>query len=314
MKRRLVGVLAVVLAIAVAIVLYLQLRKGGAKEPGKTVARGSGSAMIPATPKAQPEAPPPQRPAQRWTLDTDPEGPLRLEGQVLGPDGKGVGNALVAITTVPPRTTTADDDGTFSIDKLVARTYQITATTPELVGGPVFYKLREGADPVVVHMSAGAAVDVTVVDAQLQKPLSGATVKIMDQSERTAATNAEGKVSIAPIRPGWVAVSVSAPGFANAGGVTTIGSAGAHATLTIAMKKGVAVSGKVVDESGKAIAKVRVIAQGDPMWGGGREPDAETTNDKGEFTFAALPAGTTKLIAMDGEHAPSASEPVKIAK
>jgi uncharacterized GH25 family protein len=311
MKRRLAGVLAVVVAI-VAAIIYLQLR-GGDKKSFETapIARGSGSAIVP-KPKAPDEAPPPQRPAQKWTLDTDPEGPLVLEGQVLGPDGKGVSKARVAITSVPPRSVTADDDGTFSIDKLVARTYQLTASATDLVGGPVFYKLRDGGDPVVIHMSAGAAVDVTVVDDQ-QKPMKGATVKLGDQSERTAETNAEGKATLGPVQPGWVAVSASAPGYANGGGLTTIGSAGVHATITIAMKKGVAVSGKVVDESGAPVAKARVIAQGPPGWGGGgREPDAETTNDKGEFAFAALAAGTTKLIAMDGEHAPSASEPVKI--
>ncbi|MFN0246975.1 MAG: carboxypeptidase regulatory-like domain-containing protein, partial [Kofleriaceae bacterium] len=193
MKRRLVGMLAVVVAIAAAIILYLQLRGRDVKGPDKvSVSRGgSGSAMVPATPKAQPEAPP-QRPAQKWTLDTDPEGPLRLEGQVLGPDGKGVANALVAITTVPPRSVNADDDGTFSIDKLVARTYQLTASATDLVGGPVFYKPRDHGDPVVIHMSAGAGVDVTVVDDQ-SKPLSGATVKLGDSSERAAQTNAEGK-------------------------------------------------------------------------------------------------------------------------
>jgi uncharacterized GH25 family protein len=313
MKRRLVGVLAVVVAIAAAIILYLQLRGRDVKGPDKTtVARGSGSAMVPATPTAQEEAQPPQRPAPTWTLDTDPEGPLRLEGQVLGPDGNGVANARVAITSVPPRSVNADDDGTFTIDKLVARTYQLTASATELVGGPVFYKLRDGGDPVVIHMSAGAAVDVTVVDDQ-QKPLPGATIKLGDQSERTAKTNAEGKATLGPVQPGWVAVAASAPGYASGGGLTTIGSAGVHAQITIAMKKGVAVSGKVVDESGKPIAKARVIAQGAPGWGGGgREPDAETTNDKGEFAFTALPSGTTKLVAMDGEHAPTASEPVKI--
>ncbi len=312
MNRRIAGAIAVVVALA-ALVLFLHFRSGepAAPKTASTARTGSSSAMIPPTREAPQEASPPQRPAQRWTLDTDPEGPLRLEGQVLGPDGRGVGNALVAITTVPPRTVTADDDGTFAIDKLVARTYQLTASTPELVGGPVFYKLREGGDPVVIHMSAGAAVDVTVVDDQ-QKPLPGATVKLMDQSERTAQTDAGGKVTISPIRPGWVAVSATAPGFATGGGVTTIGSAGAHATVTITMKKGVAVSGKVVDEKGTPIAKARVIAQGDPTWGGGREPDAETTNDKGEFAFAALQAGTTRLLAMDGEHAPSSSEPIKI--
>ena len=313
MKRRLAGVLAVVIAIVVAILIYLRLHSDdGERSATAPVARaGSGSASAAPAPRPQAEVQPPQRPAQTWTLDTDPDGPLRLEGQVLGPDGKGIASARVAITTVPPRSVIADEDGTFSFDKLVARTYQLTASATDLVGGPVFYKLRDGADPVVIHMSAGATVDVTVVDDQ-QAPVKGAVVTLMDGSERGAETTALGKATLGPVQPGWIAVAASAPGFARGGGLTTIGSAGARATITIAMKKGVAVSGRVVDEKGAPIAKVRVIAQGAPGWGGGREPDAETTNAKGEFAFAALPAGATKLVAMDGEHAPSASEQIKI--
>src|SRR5262245_26843056 len=54
----------------------------------------------------------------RWTLDPDPDGPLRMEGQVTGPDGKGVAGAEVFINSAPPRTVTTADDGSFTIDKL----------------------------------------------------------------------------------------------------------------------------------------------------------------------------------------------------
>nr|HPH70433.1 carboxypeptidase-like regulatory domain-containing protein [Kofleriaceae bacterium] len=62
----------------------------------------------------------------RWSFDIDPEGNLPLEGQVLGPDGKGVANADVWLSSVPPRSTKTKEDGTFAFDKLVGRTYELS--------------------------------------------------------------------------------------------------------------------------------------------------------------------------------------------
>src|SRR5438445_9996263 len=51
--------------------------------------------------------------APKWTLDVDPEGPLRLEGQVVDADGRGVGGAEVWLGSVPPRTAKTEGDGSF---------------------------------------------------------------------------------------------------------------------------------------------------------------------------------------------------------
>src|ERR1043165_1237343 len=110
MNRRIAGAIAVVIAIVAALLLFFHFRTGEPTPQATTATRdGSPAIRRAATPKAQPEAAPPQQPAQRWTLDTDPEGPLRLEGQVLGPDGKGVGKGVVAIPTGAPPTATAGD-------------------------------------------------------------------------------------------------------------------------------------------------------------------------------------------------------------
>src|SRR5690349_24887578 len=54
--------------------------------------------------KAQPtdsnDGPRPIKP--RWSIDPDPEGPLRLEGQVIGPDKKPVAGPDVWLASVPP--------------------------------------------------------------------------------------------------------------------------------------------------------------------------------------------------------------------
>ncbi len=315
MNRRAVRLLAVLVAAATALMVYMVFLRGwgrGTEAP----AAGSGAARTatvptpaPAPASAPAEAPRGRAPA--WTLDADREGPLRLEGQVIGPDGTPVGRAIVTLAAIPPRTLTAEDDGTFAFDKLVGRTYQVSARK-DLLLGTVRYKLTLTSDPAVVRLAEGAAVAVTVTDDKAA-PIAGATVKATGDAELTVTTDAAGTARLAPVTPGWIAVEASAPGYAPASLFTTIGSAGATGTLTIALARGYPVAGKVIDEAGAAIARASVrIAPG--LWSFGMDlGEAITTDDAGRFTLAALPAGSHVLTATDGHHAPARSAPITVA-
>src|SRR4051794_30857647 len=115
MSRKIVGGL-LVLGVLVIVVWFAFLRDRG--HDARRADDHGRSAAIPATPvtpaKPPEPGPAPRGLAPRWTLDPDGEGPLRLEGQVLGPDGKGVGGAEVWLDSVPARTAKAEDDGGFS--------------------------------------------------------------------------------------------------------------------------------------------------------------------------------------------------------
>jgi protocatechuate 3,4-dioxygenase beta subunit len=312
MNRRSVGVIALLLAFAA--IAFVLLRRGDDTKPAAPSTARSGATKVGTQAKSEaPDEAPPGGPMQ-WSLDKDPEGPLRLEGQVVGPDGAGVGGAQVSLATVPPRTVTADEDGTFAFDKLVGRTYTIAAFHDELVGGPFIYKLAQGVDPVVIHLSAGAAVDVRVVNDK-QDPIAGATVTLRDLSHREAKTDDKGMAAIKPVTPGWVAVEATAPGYATSGGMTTVGAAGGRGNVTLTLQKGTSVAGTVKDEHGKLLGGVRVTARSDASWGGwgAGEPPAATTDDSGAFSFAALAPGSVTLVAVDGEHAPAYSELVKVS-
>src|SRR5438067_1754270 len=78
--------------------------------------------------------------------------------------------------------------------------------------------------------------------------------------ERAVKTDDHGKATLAGVRPGWIEVDASAPGFATASTFTSIGTAGGRGTVTLTLRKGVAVSGRVIDESGHPLAKVKVTA------------------------------------------------------
>lgn len=311
MNRKVLGGL-VVLVLAAAAIWFLWLRdrgEGTRKAVDVTTGRTAELPDKPATPTTQSDAPAPRGVAPKWTLDVDPEGTLQLEGQVQGPDGSGVGGATVRLSSVPPRTTTTQDDGTFSFDKLVGRPYYLSASSGELVGGPVSYKLTASSDPVVIRMTEGAKVIVTVVDDKAQ-PIEGAEVEANEDTKQK--TDAQGKATLAPVKPGWIGVEASAPGYARNSSFTTVGSAGATGQLTITLQQGFAVSGKVIDERGKPIAKARVRGASSGGWWGEAASDEAITDDQGQFQIAALAAGSHTLAAVDGEHAPARSSPITV--
>ncbi|MFN0247961.1 MAG: carboxypeptidase regulatory-like domain-containing protein [Kofleriaceae bacterium] len=312
MDKRLLGGIAALLVVLLGVWFFAIRDRGepAVKKEDKPDPR-SAEVVLPkdTKPATQPAAP--TGVAPKWSLDADPEGPLVLEGQVQGPDGSGVGGATVWLGSVPPRKTTTESDGTFSFDKLVGRTYALTASAADLVGGPVSYKLTEKSDPVVIRIGAGAAVIVTVTDDE-GKPLGGATVKVGEEKSET--TDDKGVVTVKPVRPGWIGAVASKDGYADEVGFTTVGAAGATGTIAIKLRKGYYVSGHVVDDRAKPVAKVRVTAH-DGMWDFGTDDSREfaVTDDTGAFKVGPLAPGTHTLRATDGEHAPSASSPIAIS-
>ncbi|MDB4958819.1 MAG: hypothetical protein JWO36_6388 [Myxococcales bacterium] len=316
MNRKLAGLGAVV-AIAIGCwVLFFRHRGDDVAKPAADKPRSAKIENATAVAPQTPEAPAPRGITPKWSLDVDREGPLRLEGQVVGPDGKGVLGAQVWLSSVPPRSATSEADGGFAFDKLVGRAYVITASVSdpnaELVGGPVTYKLTTSSDPVVIRMSEAAALTVKVVD-DTSHPISGAQVKIEGFGDHTEKTSDQGTVKMKPIHPGWVGVEVTATGYALGIGFTTVGSAGATGDLTVTLHKGVAVSGRVIDEHGKPIGRAHVSASDGNPWVLGRDADEVETDAKGQFTFVALAAGTHHLSAVDGEHEPGQSPPITVA-
>ena len=309
MTRKHVGILGAFIAIAVAV--WLVLFSGGNHAKPTPAPAPANKVELPKVPHAaQDEAPAPSGMAPRWSLDIDPEGPLRLEGQVVDEDGHGVGDAEVWLSSVPPRSVKSEDDGTFAFDKLVGREYQLSAVAEDLTGGPVEYKLTDTSDPIVIRLTRAATVIVTVL-ADDGKPIEGAEVKLAGMGERTARSAADGNATLAPVHPGWVAVRVTAPGYAPGQAFTQIGSPGATGKLEVRLHRGLEVSGLVIDEHEKPIAKAHVTVAG--IWDipGGSEP--VETDAKGRFTFPALAPGSHTLVASDGVHAPARSAPVTVA-
>jgi uncharacterized GH25 family protein len=316
MNRKLIGgLLALVIAAVAVWFLWLRDRGSTTAKPDATANQGrSGQVPTdkPTTPTRSAHISALAGRSAKWTLDVDPDGPLQLEGQVLGPDGKGVAKAKVTLSSSPKRIAMSEDDGTFTFDKLVGRPYTLSATSGDLVGS-LRFKLTATSGPAVIHVTEGAGLDVTVLD-EPGKPIAGASVYSDDgDADDAVTTDAAGKAKLKGLRPGWIAIEATASGYAPNRTVTTVGSGGATGTVQITLRKGVAVSGRVVDDTGKAIANAKVSAASE-NWGMGDETgEADViTNAQGAFTIPSLAAGTHRLTAIDGEHAPAWSTPITV--
>lgn len=244
-----------------------------------------------------------------WSLDVDPEGPLQLEGQVVDSDGHGVGGAEVWLGSVPPRTAKTEGDGTFSFDKLVGRTYRLTARSGDQVGGPIVYKLTDSSDPAILALGGAAKLTVTVRDDK-HAPIANADVTADEEDGVKAKTGADGTATLSPVHPGWVSAHAVAEGYAPNSAFTSVGSANSTGHVDIVLHTGIPVTGRVIDEKGAPIAKARVTTAG--IWNLGSAVEPVTTDDQGKFALV-LAAGTHTLAAVDSEHAPSRSKAVVVS-
>ncbi len=309
MNRRLAALAGVALVLVAFAGWWFALRDRGDAARSSPTATKPELPRLDSKPQAQAGDPTPQGMAPRWLQDEDPVGPLRLEGQVIDEHGAGVGDAVVALTSVPERTVKTEGDGTFAFDKLVGREYALSATAGDLVGGPVGYTLTADSDPVVIRLVAGAKLAVTVLDADA-KPVAGATVRVDALNETSGTTGTDGVAIVKPVLPGWVRVRASADGYAPGTAFTQVGAAGSTATTKVTLRKGFDVSGRVVDEAGKPIASAHVVTSNVFDIPGGLDP--VVTDAKGAFKLPPLAPGTHTLVATDGEHAPGRSPTITI--
>lgn len=220
------------------------------------------------------------------------DGGLTLRGQVMGPDQKLVPGATVWLQG--EREQKADENGEFEFSGLASRTYELSAHHELLTGGPVSVYLHEGTDPVVIHMGAAQALAVRVLDAKDQSPIVGAFVKLKGDLPQEFRTNATGEARVVVPRNEGASLAVRADGY---GAIETWVPRGEEET-TVLLVRGVPVSGRVLDETGKGIAgaKVSIATKSWDQWP--RQDTEDTrTNDAGEFVFAAVSPGARAIEA-----------------
>lgn len=245
----------------------------------------------------------------------DPTGALRLEGQVVDADEKPVGGVRVAIDSNPPRETTSEEDGSFAFDGLVARDYDVVASSAGGTAGPVTTQLTADSEPVILRLRAAGSLTVTVVDAATGEGISGAAVELRASLVIAAKTDGDGVASLSGIGQQWYVLNVSASGYApNASMFDLAGDPSVAQRRTVEMLRGAPVSGRVVDESGKGVAGARVIADpaSEPFPVVDPRRDGVTTDGEGNWRLPAVGAGTYRFVATHAKYAPGTSAPAPL--
>lgn len=313
MNTRVAAILAVITLVAALFVF----RHYSAKEPA---ARPAPTAATPAPTKAKKPPPTPapsasenpQAPPPELVFDDDPKGPLLLEGQVLDSADTPVADAQVTIDSNPRRTVKTESDGSFAIGELLPRSYTLTARHGDRVGGPVMHLLSDKSEPVAIRLVAGSRLTVTTTDGK-GGPVAGATVRLRNNDEREATTDGEGRVRFAGVAGGTAVVAVRASGFGEVRRLTIIPEVADHnLAISIALRPGAPVAGRVIDDSGQPVAKARVSirAAAELLAAGSARSDQALTDESGRFALPALSAGSYRLRAVHEKMAPAVSPPM----
>ncbi|MCA9679189.1 MAG: carboxypeptidase regulatory-like domain-containing protein [Kofleriaceae bacterium] len=309
-------VLATIAALIAAVAVYLLAFRGGGGKAKPAAPVGSGPERATVDPRHEvvndaPDRAIPERDLQARLSRPDPDGPLRLEGQVLGEDEQPVAGAKVWITSQPPRSATTEGDGTFAFDKLLPRAYTLSARAGDTVGGPVSYALAPGAEPVVIRLRQGAKLTVRVSDESSGEAIAGATVTLTEMDEPSQTTGGDGVAAFGGLGGGFTGIKVRASGFAPVTTFSSIGVAGSAQEVSVALRKGAALAGKVVDEAGAGVAgAVVTIKDAGAPWA--LDADSAVSDDDGGFRFVAVAAGSYLVAARDLDHAPGLSEIISL--
>jgi len=247
-------------------------------------------------------------------LDDDPDGALRLEGQVVDAAMQPVRGAIVTLDSNPPRHTTTEEDGGFYFDKLVGRPYQLVARAEDSFAGPVTVSLTDSNDPVILTLREAARVEVTVRSASGGDVVGGARVELRDIDVASSVSDARGIATVRGVAPGMYRVMAVADGYAPDHSILRVPNDTKVAEHEVVLRRGAPVGGRVQTGEGKPVVGARVTYDGASSWAqsGDARYDAAMTDAAGRFRFDALPQGSFRFVARADGFAPGTSDIVTL--
>lgn len=187
-----------------------------------------------------------------------------VAGTVVDPAGKPVEGAVVVSGALAVKT---DATGAFRLPGVPVGAAAVEAFSKELAARSDSVRVKKGETAQVpLRLARAAAITGTVIDEKTRRPISGVRVSAAaggmtlrgPEPGRRVRTDAKGKFRLVGLRPRGYAIRaaktdylpVTMPGIV--AGVSTPGSA------AIALQKAASLSGRVTDETGKAVPGARV--------------------------------------------------------
>jgi len=308
------GLVALVLGAGVVAFVHHRRAVKAANAPGGPAARAALNAVAGAV-RDRGDAPAEE---SGLILDEDHGGLLRLEGIVLDAAGVPAPGVAVTVSSNPPRDVTSGEDGSFVVDTLAARRYEVSARAASGVAGPVTVRLTATSDPVTLRLAPAASVEVHVVEASGPAPVKNASVELRGVATLAGTTDASGVLVLTSVAPGPSSLVAWAPGFARSYVTVNVpvqsGGTPIVARQQIVLHVGAAASGTVRTQDGQPVANAVVSFEATSAWMQRSDPrrDAVTTDANGAYRFEALPAGSFRFVGRDDRHAPGAAEAVRL--
>jgi len=232
-----------------------------------------------------------------------------LTGTVVDTEGKPVPNATVELVSQihEAQATTTSDEGTFELQVDEAGAYRLRAREPQL--GQVTKEVTAPAQDIVLKLDAMGRIEVHVTADK--NPVKGAYVSVYGtgpsaDDSGSAVSDERGLARLAGLQGGSYMVNVEQAGFQRVTPQMVKLQAGGKAEVTIALERGVDISGRVVDESGRPVANADVHTVGGEVKAPEGQGDLEVaanafSDENGDFKLEGLKPGQTYSIAATAE-------------
>jgi len=231
-------------------------------------------------------------------------GTLRLEGQVIDEQLQPIGGAQVTLLLEQPRKATTEEDGSFAFDHLAPGPYRLIAHKDAQASAIARARVSATSEPVTLRVRPGATVAVRVVAADGGAPIAGATVA---DRARAIITGADGIAALGGMAE-YGTVDITAPGYApQSFMINKPEEPGGTIERTVALARGVVLSGTVVGPDGAPITDATVHVEGAASeWSGSAKTDA-----KGAWSFPVLAADKYAVTASSESY--TAAAPLVVA-
>ena len=243
----------------------------------------------------------------------DPIGTFRLEGQVVDEQERPVGGAEVALNSHPPQVVVSEEDGSFAFIRLTGRDYALEASGGGGYAGLVRLRLRENTEPVILRLQQSRTVTIRVVDDSDER-IEGASVELRSQLTWRGTTNKSGEVVLTGVGAFSPIVVVSAKGFSREARRLVLRRK--EETAQVRLHSGVAVSGRVLDSTGKSVAGAKVLASSasEPFVVLSTDRDGVETDAKGNWSVSTLRPGVYRFSASHPRFASASLPPVAVER
>ena len=227
-----------------------------------------------------------------------------LWGRILGPEGLGMQGARLHL--LGPGLSGGEEfvsgaEGRFEVRGLAEDTYELRVERPGYLS--VTRELRlPRTEPLELSLAPAAAVAVKVLGAR-GEPVEDAPVSLTlvgegrGETVREAVTDARGGVHFGGLVPGSYLAKARAPGYLPSEPVPVEAWDEEAVPLSLVLREGLTLSGRVRDTRGMPVAEADVVLMGEGT-GVGRS----RTDGQGRFTLSGLGPGRVRLLVEKFGH------------